>query len=73
MSRGNYLQSTATQTTPYRTTDQLFPSFTSQGLATPAANTFLAVSMSPEPRNPYVDQWSFGVQRAAARRTPSPS
>ena len=28
-----------------------------------AANTFLAVSMSPEPRNPYVDQWSLGVQR----------
>jgi hypothetical protein len=46
-----------------QTTDQLFPSFASLGAATPAANTFLAVSMSPEPRNPYVQQWSAGVQR----------
>jgi hypothetical protein len=63
------LQQTATQTTPYLTTDQLFQSFTEQGLATPAANTFLAVSMSPEPRNPYVDQWSLGVQRQLTRNT----
>ena len=57
------------QTTPYLTTDQLFPSFSEQGVATPAANTFLAVSMSPEPRNPYVDQWSLGVQRQLNRNT----
>ena len=38
--------------------------FCRPGPATPAANSFLAVSMSPEPRNPYVQQWSFGIQRA---------
>jgi Carboxypeptidase regulatory-like domain len=68
VSRTNLSQS-QTQTTPYRTTDQLYQSFTSQGQATPAANTFLAVSMSPEPRNPYVDQWSLGVQRQVAKST----
>ena len=41
----------------------LFPSFETPGFATPAANTFLAVSQSPQPRNPYVQQWSLGVQR----------
>ena len=41
----------------------LFPSFEAPGVATPAANTFLAVSQSPQPRNPYVQQWSLGVQR----------
>ena len=68
MSRGIYSQS-VNQTTPYLTTDQLFPSFSEQGVATPAANTFLAVSMSPEPRNPYVDQWSLGVQRQLTKNT----
>jgi hypothetical protein len=62
VSRGNYIQSLGQ--TNLRTTDQMFPSFASLGAATPAANTFLAVSMSPEPRNPYVQQWSFGIQRA---------
>jgi len=68
VSRTN-LSQTQTQTTPYKTTDELFTSFTSQGLATPAANTFLAVSMSPEPKNPYVHQWSFGVQRQITKNT----
>jgi hypothetical protein len=62
VSRGNYIQSIG-QPTPLRTTDSLFPSFAAPGVATPAANTFLAVSQSPEPRNPYVQQWSLGVQR----------
>jgi len=62
VSRGNYIQ-TADQVTPLQTTNQLFPSFASLGTATPAANTFLAVSMSPNPKNPYVQQWSVGVQR----------
>src|SRR5512145_1671491 len=44
------------------TSDDLFPSFTSGGVATPAANTFLAVNQSPEPRNPKVQQWSLGAQ-----------
>jgi outer membrane receptor protein involved in Fe transport len=62
VSRGNYQQSLG-QLAPLQTTDVLFPSFEAPGVATPAANTFLAVSMSPEPRNPYVQQWSLGVQR----------
>ncbi len=62
VSRGNYQQS-LNQATPVRTTNELFPSFLAPGVATPAANTFLAVSQSAEPRNPYVQQWSLGVQR----------
>ena len=68
VSRGNYLQSIG-QPTPLQTTDALFPSFAAPGLATPAANTFLAVSQSPEPRNPYMQQWSLGVQRELLPRT----
>ncbi len=62
VSRGNYQQSIG-QPGALQTTDQLFPSFAAPGLATPAANTFLAVSQSPEPRNPYVQQYSLSVQR----------
>ncbi len=62
VSRGNYIQSIG-QPTPLQTTDALFPSFAAPGVATPAANTFLAVSQSPEPRNPYMQQWSIGGQR----------
>jgi hypothetical protein len=68
VSRNNYIQSVG-QPTPLRTSDSLFPSFESQGLATPAANTFLAVSQSPEPRNPYMQQWSLGVQRELVANT----
>ena len=68
VSRGTYSQSLG-QTAPLQTTDQLFPSFTSGGVATPAANTFLAVNQSPEPRNPKVQQWSLGVQQQLSRTT----
>jgi Carboxypeptidase regulatory-like domain len=68
VSRGNYIQS-VDQTTPLRSTNDLFPSFAEPGPATPAANTFLAVSMSPDPKNPYVQQWSLGVQREIFRST----
>ena len=68
VSRNNYIQSVG-QATPLRTSDSLFPSFEAQGLATPAANTFLAVSQSPEPRNPYMQQWSVGVQRELMTNT----
>jgi hypothetical protein len=68
VSRGQYIQSLG-QATPLLTTDQLFPSFSAPGVATPAANTFLAVSMSPEPKNPRVHQWSLGVQRELLRNT----
>ena len=62
VSRGSYPQSVG-QSAPLGTTDSLFPSFAAPGVATPAANTFLAVNQSPQPRNPYMQQWSFGVQR----------
>ena len=68
VSRGNYTQ-TLNQTAPLQTTDQLFPSFTSGGVATPAVNGFLAVNQSPEPRNPYVQQWSLGIQRQFKQST----
>jgi hypothetical protein len=68
VSRGNYTQSVG-QLTPLQTSDALFPSFAAPGVATPAANTFLAVNQSPRPRNPYVQQWSLGVQRELFMRT----
>ncbi len=67
-SRGQYQQSLG-QTAPLQTTDSLFPSFAEPNVATPAANTFLAVSQSPEPKNPYVQQWSLGVQRQLTSAT----
>jgi len=67
VSRGNYPQSLGQ--TNLLTTDTLFPNFASLGPATPAANSFLAVSMSPDPRNPYVQQWSLGIQRALGTNT----
>jgi hypothetical protein len=67
-SRGQYQQSLG-QTAPLQTTDSLFPSFAEPNVATPAANTFLAVNQSPEPKNPYVQQWSLGVQRQLTSAT----
>ena len=62
VTRSNYTQSLG-QVAPLQTTDVLFPSFAAPGVATPAANGFLAVAMSPRPKNPRVQQWSLGVQR----------
>jgi len=67
VSRGNYTQSLGQAN--LITTDSLFPDFASAKVATPAANTFLAVNISPEPRNPYVQQWSLGAQRSLTRNT----
>jgi hypothetical protein len=67
VSRGSYTQTLGQ--TNLRTTDQMFPNFAGQPVATPAANTFLAVNISPEPRNPYVQQWSLGVQRSLTQNT----
>jgi hypothetical protein len=67
VSRGSYNQTLGQ--TNLITTDSLFPDFASAKVATPAANTLLAVSMSPEPRNPYVQQWSLGVQRSLTQKT----
>ena len=67
VSRGNYTQSLGQANLII--TDSLFPDFASAKVATPAANTFLAVNISPEPRNPYVQQWSLGVQRSLTQKT----
>jgi hypothetical protein len=67
VSRGNYIQSLGQ--TNIITTDGLFPDFASAKVATPAANSFLAVVISPEPRNPYVQQWSLGAQRSLTQKT----
>jgi hypothetical protein len=56
-------------TTNLQTTDNLFPSFTEPGPATPAANTFLAVNISPEPKNPKMSQWSLSVQQQVTDNT----
>ncbi|HZQ55574.1 MAG TPA: TonB-dependent receptor [Bryobacteraceae bacterium] len=61
VSRGNYIQS-AGQTAPLLTTNSLFPPIV-QGPAVPADNTFIAVIISESPRNPYVQQWSFSIER----------
>ncbi len=68
VSRGNYIQ-TLGQTAALQSTDNLFPNFAGAKVATPAANTFLAVNISPNPRNPYVQQWSLGVQRELLKNT----
>jgi outer membrane receptor protein involved in Fe transport len=68
VSRGNY-QQTINQAEPLQTTDALFPSFATPGVVTPASNGLLAVNQSPEPRNPYVQQWSLGIQHMVHRTT----
>ena len=67
VSRTNLQQSAGTAN--LNTTDNVFPSFADPLPASPAANTFLAVSQSAEPRNPYVQQWSLGVQHLVLRTT----
>ena len=67
VSRGGYIQSLGQAN--LQTTDQLFPNFAGQPVATPAANTLLLASMSPTPQNPYVQQWSLGIQRALGVNT----
>ena len=67
VSRGLYQQTIGGGEGPgntLRSTDNMFPPILVGDPASPAFNTFLAVSMSPEPRNPYVTQWTFGIQRA---------
>ena len=68
VSRGDYKQTTG-QTAALQTTDALFPSFSNPGPVTPAADSFLAVNISEAPRNPYVQQWSFSVQRQLTSNT----
>ena len=67
VSRGNYVQSSG-QTTPLQTTNNLFPVIVA-GPAVPADNTFIAVIISEHPRNPYVQQWSFSIERQLTPKT----
>ncbi len=67
ISRTNLLQSVGT--TPLLTTNQLFPPLTGLGPAVPADNTFIAVIISEHPRNPYVQQWNFSIQRELSPST----
>ncbi len=67
-SRSNITQ-TLGQTGPILNSNDMFPPVPSQGFAQPSSNTFLAVSMSPNPKNPYVQQWSLSVDREFARNT----
>ena len=68
VSRGNYPQSIG-QLTPLQTTDALFPVFSNPGPVTPAANSFIAVIISENPKDPYVQQWSLGAQRSITSNT----
>jgi Carboxypeptidase regulatory-like domain len=58
-----------TQPTAPKLTDQLFPAFTTVSPVTPQDITFLAVIQGENPHNPYVQQWSLGVQRQLATNT----
>lgn len=72
VSRGLYQQTIGGGEGPgntLRSTNEMFPPIRAGDPADPAFNTFLAVSMSPEPRNPYVNQWTFGIQRALDETT----
>ena len=51
VSRGDYPQSIG-QLTPLQTTDALFPVFSNPGPVTPAANSFIAVIISENPKDP---------------------
>jgi hypothetical protein len=50
-------------------TDQLYPAFTKVAPVSPDALTFIAVIISERPRNPYVQQWSFSIQRELFKNT----
>jgi hypothetical protein len=67
--RSSLTPSTQSVASAPKLTDQLFPAFTTIAPVTPAAATFIAVIISETPRNPYVQQWSFSIQRYLARNT----
>lgn len=52
------------QTTAPKLTNQLYPAYTTVAPVTPqSCCSFLAVIQSEDPHNPYVQQWSLGIQR----------
>jgi hypothetical protein len=50
-------------------TDQLYVPYTTVAPVEPANLTFIAVIISERPRNPYVQQWSFSIQRELFKDT----
>lgn len=52
-----------------KSTDNLFPSFTTLAPIDPASLTFLAVIESDNPLNPYLQQWNLSVQHQVMRNT----
>ena len=52
-----------------KTTDELFPDSGEAGPATPEANTDISVMQSHDKRNPYVQQWTFSIQRSLSRNS----
>ncbi|HEX5483062.1 MAG TPA: TonB-dependent receptor [Terriglobia bacterium] len=65
--RSNFIPQT--QATSPKLTDQMFPTFTTVHPVTPQDITFLAVIQGENPHNPYVQQWSLGVERQLATNT----
>ena len=53
----------------YQTTNQLWGNYWAPGPAVPADNTFIAVIISSQPKNPFVTQWTASVEREVAKNT----
>ncbi|HWA96715.1 MAG TPA: carboxypeptidase regulatory-like domain-containing protein [Terracidiphilus sp.] len=64
----NALNPTTDSTLP-KLSNNLFPSYSTLGAFPVSTLTFLAVIMSDNPMNPYVQSWTLGAQREVARNT----
>jgi hypothetical protein len=67
--RSNILPTTQPVASAPKLTDQLYPAYSTVSPVAPEKLTFIAVIISERPRNPYVQQWSFSIQRELARNT----
>lgn len=64
----NALNPTTNATAP-KLSNNMFPAFSTLGPFPASTLTFLAVIESDNPMNPYVQSWTFGVQREIANNT----